>query len=69
MDIIAKIAEELKIKSTQVEAAVNLIDEGTPFPLSPVTVRKRPARSTTKSSANWAKSSSFTVRLTPAAPT
>ena len=32
MDIIAKIAEELKIKRTQVEAAVNLIDEGNTIP-------------------------------------
>jgi len=32
MDIIAKIAEELKIRATQVEAAVNLIDEGNTIP-------------------------------------
>ncbi|MBO5786797.1 MAG: RNA-binding transcriptional accessory protein [Clostridia bacterium] len=32
MDIIAKIAEELKIKRTQVEAAVGLIDEGNTIP-------------------------------------
>ena len=32
MDIIAKIAEELKIRVTQVEAAVNLIDEGNTIP-------------------------------------
>ena len=32
MDIIAKIAEELKIKVTQVSAAVNLIDEGNTIP-------------------------------------
>ena len=32
MDIIAKLAEELKIKKTQAEAAVNLIDEGNTIP-------------------------------------
>ncbi len=32
MDIIAKIAEELKIRKTQVEAAVGLIDEGNTIP-------------------------------------
>ncbi len=32
MDIIARIAEELKIKKTQAEAAVNLIDEGNTIP-------------------------------------
>lgn len=32
MDIISKIAEELKIKASQVEAAVNLIDEGNTIP-------------------------------------
>ena len=32
MDIIGKIAEELKIRVTQVEAAVNLIDEGNTIP-------------------------------------
>ncbi len=32
MDIIARIAEELKIRVTQVEAAVNLIDEGNTIP-------------------------------------
>ncbi|MBO5767587.1 MAG: RNA-binding transcriptional accessory protein, partial [Clostridia bacterium] len=32
MDIIAKIAEELKIKRTQVEAAVNLIYDGNTIP-------------------------------------
>ncbi len=32
MDIIARIAQELKIRTTQVEAAVNLIDEGNTIP-------------------------------------
>ena len=32
MDIIAKIAEELKIRVKQVEAAVSLIDEGNTIP-------------------------------------
>ena len=32
MDIIGKIAEELKIRVTQVEAAVNLIDDGNTIP-------------------------------------
>ena len=32
MDIIARIAEELRIKVTQAEAAVKLIDEGNTIP-------------------------------------
>ena len=32
MDIIARIAEELRIKATQAEAAVKLIDEGNTIP-------------------------------------
>ena len=32
MDLIAKLAEELKLKKTDVEAAVKLIDEGSTIP-------------------------------------
>ena len=40
MDIAKKIAEELEIKVTQVEAAVKLIDEGCTIPLLQDTERK-----------------------------
>lgn len=40
MDIAKKIAEELEIKVTQVEAAVKLIDEGVQFLLLQDTERK-----------------------------
>ena len=34
MDIIKKIAEELEVKTSQVDAAVKLIDEGCTIPVS-----------------------------------
>lgn len=53
MDIIKKLAEELNIGRHQAEAAVKLIDEGTPFPLLPDTVRKPQAPWTMRSCAIW----------------
>lgn len=40
MDIIKKIAEELEVKTSQVDAAVKLIDEGCTIPLLQDTERK-----------------------------
>ena len=41
MNIIKKISEELNVKEWQVQAAVELIDEGCTIPLLPVTVKKK----------------------------
>ena len=47
MDLIAQLACELNLKAANVEAAVKLIDEATPSPLSRATARKQRAAWTT----------------------